>query len=81
MVTHEEIDEFFRRLPAAAAAPAAGKQKSPDQSRQLLSAFNKITDPRLRRELLTLIEIVSQMPEVLQRGSDRNLAGVLAQMH
>jgi hypothetical protein len=75
MVKHEEIDVFFRRLIASAPAPQANRQDDLDQSGQLLSAFNKITDPRLRQEVLLLIEIVAQMPE--RRGRWRE--GALAQ--
>ncbi len=81
MVTHEEVDEFFRRLLAGVSARAERKQESPDQSRQLLTAFSKIRDPRLRQELLILIEIVSQMPELLQNKPDRWVQTALAQMH
>ncbi len=77
MVTHEEVDEFFRRL-------LAGIDRRPDptdQSKQLLSAFNKIRDPRLRQELLILIEIVSQKPEILQSKRERWVKGALAPVH
>ncbi len=77
MVTHEEVDEFFRRL--LAGIPGDRKPDPCDQSKQLLSAFNKIRDPRLRQELLILIEIVSQKPELLQ--SKRWMKGALAPMH
>ncbi len=68
-VKHEEVDEFFRRLLAGAAGgPGVEKQHDAiDQSRQLMSAFNKITDPRLRQELVVLMEIVAKMPELLHR--------------
>jgi hypothetical protein len=81
MVKHEEIDEFFRRLLAGVTAPLETKPDAIDQSRQLISAFNRITDPNLRQELLVLIEIVSQMPDVMQRRQDRWLKGRLAQVH
>jgi hypothetical protein len=66
-IKHEEVDEFFRRLLAGAAQSAEKQPDAIDQSRQLMSAFNKISDPRLRQELVVLIEIVSKMPELLQR--------------
>ncbi len=88
MVTHEEVDEFFRRLLAGVAqterkqpAQPERKQETPDQSRQLLTAFSKIRDPRLRQELLILIEIVSQMPELLQNKGERWVQTALAQVH
>ncbi len=88
MVTHEEVDEFFRRLLAGVVqterkelAQAERKQHSPDQSKQLLTAFNRISDPRLRQELLILIEIVSQMPDLLQNKRERWVQAALAQVH
>lgn len=78
MVKHEEVDEFFRRLLAGISAEQT--PAPPDQSKQLLSAFNRIRDPRLRQELLILIEIVSQRPELLQ-SKGRWPKGVLAPMH
>ena len=85
MVTHDEVDEFFRRLLAGVPAPLDPKSDSIDQTRQLLSAFNKISDPRLRQELLVLIEIVSEKPELLQRKREtkreRWVKGRLAQVH
>lgn len=78
MVKHEEVDEFFRRLLAGISAEHA--PAPPDQSQQLLSAFNRITDPRLRQELLILIEIVSQKPELLQ-SKGHWPKGALAPMH
>ncbi len=79
MVTNEEVDEFFRRL--LAGIPADRKVDLSDQSKQLLSAFNRIRDPRLRQELLILIEIVSQKPELLQGKSERWVRGTLAPVH
>ncbi len=81
MVTHEEVDEFFRRLLAGVSTQAERKREAPDQSKQLLTAFSKIRDPRLRQELLILIEIVSQMPELLQGKRERWLQTALAQVH
>ncbi len=71
MMKREEIDELFRRLLSGVAAPVDGRQDAIDQSRQLLAAFNKIEDPSLRQELVLLIEIISQMPEVLERKRER----------
>lgn len=79
MVTHEEVDEFFRRL--LAGIPAERKSDPFDQSRQLLSAFNKIRDPRLRQELLILIEIISRKPELLQGKRGRWVEGALSPVH
>jgi hypothetical protein len=79
MVTHEEVDEFFRRL--LAGIPAERKPDPFDESRQLLSAFNKIRDPRLRQEFLILIEIISQKPELLQGKREHWVKGTLAHMH
>jgi hypothetical protein len=81
MIKHEEIDEFFRRLLAGVTAPVDGKQDPVDQSHQLVSAFNRINDPRLRQELLVLIEIVAQMPELLSHRHGRWHKGRLAQVH
>ncbi|HWJ17894.1 MAG TPA: hypothetical protein VNR65_04105 [Geobacterales bacterium] len=81
MVTHEEVDEFFRRLLAGIPARAERRPDPVDQSRQLLTAFNKIRDPRLRQELLVLIEIVSQKPELLQAKREHWAKGTLAPMH
>ncbi len=75
-VKHEEVDEFFRRLLAGAAGPLDKKQDAIDQSRQLVAAFNRITDPRLRQELVVLIEIVAKMPEIIQRRRGAGLAQV-----
>jgi hypothetical protein len=79
MVTHEEVDEFFRRL--LAGIPTEPKPDPCDESRQLLSAFNKIRDPRLRQEFLILIEIISQKPELLQGKRERWMKGTLAHVH
>jgi hypothetical protein len=81
MVTHEEVDEFFRRLLAGIPARADRRPDPVDQSKQLLSAFNRIRDPRLRQELLILIEIVSQKPELLQAKRERWEEGTLTPMH
>jgi len=79
MVTPEEVDEFFRRLLAGI---SADRRPDPaDQSKQLLSAFNKIRDPRLRQELLILIEILSQKPEILESKRERWVKGALAPVH
>jgi hypothetical protein len=80
-VKHEEIDEFFRRLLAGAIPPNQDKQDGIDQSRQLVSAFNKIADPKLRQELLVLIEIVSRMPELMQHRRDRWVKGGFVGVH
>jgi hypothetical protein len=66
-IKHEEVDEFFRRLLAGAGGSGDKQHDAIDQSRQLMTAFNKITDPRLRQELVVLIEIVAQMPDLLHR--------------
>ena len=92
MVKHKEVDEFFRRLrppahantvlPAnASPLPAERKSYASLECRQLLSAFNKIEDPRLRQELLVLIEIVAKMPGFLPSRGDRWLEGRLAKVH
>ncbi len=81
MVKPEEVDVFFRRLVAGPAAPQANTQNANDQSGQLLSAFNKIADPRLRQEVVLLIEIVAQMPEALQARGGPSPRGALAQVH
>ncbi len=81
MVTHEEVDEFFRRLLAGVSAREERKKVSIDQSKQLLTAFSKIRDPRLRQELLILIEIVSQMPELLQNNRKGWVQAALAPIH
>jgi hypothetical protein len=67
----DEIDELFRCLLSDIPATTDSRKDGVEQSQQLLSAFNKIEDPRLRRELVLLIEILSQMPEVLQRRRER----------
>ncbi len=66
MITREKIDDLFRCLLAGVNSPKDDRQVRADQSHQLLSAFNKIDDSKLRQELLVLIEIVSTMPELLQ---------------
>jgi hypothetical protein len=73
-IKHEEVDEFFRRLLAGAGGPAENKPDAIDQSRQLVAAFNRITDPHLRQELVLLIEIVAKMPDIISRR--RGLAQV-----
>ena len=70
MINREKIDDLFRFLLAGVSAPADDRQVRVDQSRQLLSAFNRIDDSQLRQELLVLIEIVSTMPELLQRKGE-----------
>jgi hypothetical protein len=67
MINREQIDELFRYLLAGVSAPRDDRQVRMDQSQQMLSAFNRIDDAELRQELVVLMEIVSQMPEVLQR--------------
>ncbi len=81
MVKPEEVDEFFRRLLAGPPAPQEVKKNASDQSGQLLSAFNKITDPRLRQEVLLLIEIVAQMPDAVPARGRAWPEGALAQVH
>jgi hypothetical protein len=68
-------------LLAGVSAPADDRQVRVDQSRQLLSAFNRIEDSQLRQELLVLIEIVSTMPELLQRKRKPLAITQAAQVH
>ena len=81
MINREKIDDLFRFLLAGVSAPADDRQVRVDQSRQLLSAFNRINDSQLRQELLVLIEIVSNMPELLQRKRDNLAITQAAQVH
>jgi hypothetical protein len=81
MINREKIDDLFRFLLAGVSAPADDRQVRVDQSRQLLSAFNRINDSQLRQELLVLIEIVSSMPEPLQRNRDTLAIAQAAQFH
>jgi hypothetical protein len=81
MINREKIDDLFRFLLAGVSAPADDRQVRVDQSRQLLSAFNRINDSQLRQELLVLIEIVSDMPELLQRKRDGLAIAQAAQIH
>ena len=67
MINREKIDELFRFLLAGVAAPVDDRRVRFTQSQQLLSAFNRIDDYNLRQELIVLIEIVSKMPDILQR--------------
>ncbi|MBI4725347.1 MAG: hypothetical protein HY765_10325 [Rhodomicrobium sp.] len=81
MIERKEIDELFRCLLAGVASPAGDQQTKLEQSRQLLSAFNGIDDMQLRQELVLLMEIVSRMPEVLQRKRDSWGKTTLAKVH
>jgi hypothetical protein len=81
MINREKIDDLFRYLLAGVSAPVDDRQVRMDQSRQLLSAFNKIDDSKLRQELLVLIEIVSNMPELLQGKRDGWGKAKVAQIH
>jgi hypothetical protein len=81
MINREKIDDLFRFLLAGVSAPADDRQVRVDQSRQLLSAFNRIDDSQLRQELLVLIEIVSNMPELLQRKREGWVTTQPAQIH
>jgi hypothetical protein len=81
MINREKIDDLFRFLLAGVSAPADDRQVRVDQSRQLLSAFNRIDDSQLRQELLVLIEIVSNMPELLQQKREGWIATQPAQIH
>jgi len=81
MVNREKLDDLFRFLLAGVSAPADDRQVRVDQSRQLLSAYNRINDSQLRQELLVLIEIVSTMPELLQRKHDGLTITQAAQIH
>jgi hypothetical protein len=81
MINREKIDDLFRFLLAGVSAPADDRQVRVDQSRQLLSAYNRINDSQLRQELLVLIEIVSTMPELLQRKSEPLAITQAAQIH
>jgi len=81
MINREKIDDLFRFLLAGVSAPVDDRQVRVDQSRQLLSAFNRIDDTQLRQELLVLIEIVSSMPELLQRKREPLAITQAAQIH
>jgi hypothetical protein len=81
MINREQIDELFRYLLAGVAVPRDDRQARVDQSKQLLCAFNRIEDADLRQELLVLIEIVSQMPEVLQSKRESWGKHKIAQFH
>ncbi len=81
MIECEEIDELFRCLLAGVAHPVDERRTRLDQSRQLLSAFNGIEDTQLRQELVLLIEIVSKMPEILERKKDGWNHKTLAHIH
>lgn len=79
MISSEDIDELFRCLLAGVAAPADDGQLRFDQSRQLLLAFERIGDCKLRQELILLIEIVSKMPDALHKNC--NKMPPLTQLH
>jgi len=81
MINREQIDELFRYLLAGVSAPRDDRQARMDQSRQILSAFNRIDDAELRQELVVLMEIVAKMPEVLHRRRDRWAKLKIAQFH
>jgi hypothetical protein len=81
MINREQIDELFRYLLAGVAAPRDDRQIRADQSRQMLSAFNRIDDAELRQELVVLMEIVARMPEVLKGNRDYMGQYKLAQVH
>lgn len=81
MTTRDEVDELFRCLLAGITSRQEIQRSVPEQARQLLAAFSKIEDPRIRQELIVLVEIVSQMPEVLQRKKQRWGTRMLAQVH
>jgi hypothetical protein len=77
----DEMDDLFRCLLSDVSSTADSRQSRAEQSQQLLSAFNRIEDPKLRRELVLLIEIVSQMPEGSQQGRPRRRKTKLVQIH
>lgn len=77
----DEMDELFRYLLSDVGSAAGGCKSAADQSLQLLTAFNRIADPKLRRELVLLIEIVSQMPEAAQRSRLRLRPAKPARIH
>jgi hypothetical protein len=81
MINREQIDELFRYLLAGVSSARDDGQARIDQSRQMLSAFSRIDDPDLRQELVVLMEIVAQMPEVLQRKRDEWGKLKLSQLH
>jgi hypothetical protein len=81
MINREKVDDLFRYLLAGVSTPVDERQVRMDQSRQLLSAFNRIDDSKLRQELLVLIEIVSNMPELLQRNREGWAKPKVAQIH
>ncbi len=79
MLKREEMDDLFRCLFAGISTRT--EQSDAAQSQQLLSAFDRINDHRLRRELVLLVEIIAQMPELLERRRDHWDHGAVAQIH
>ncbi len=81
MVERNDIDDIFRCLLSDISARVDSPQRRYDESCKLLSAFHAIQDCRLRQELVTLIEIISQMPDALQDLRSRSVRGQLAAVH
>ncbi len=81
MLNREQIDDLFRCLLAGIAAPVDERQQRFDQSRQLLSAFSRIDDSRIRQELVLLIGLVSKMPNYLQQNHGPWASATPAQIH
>lgn len=79
MLKREEMDDLFRYL--FAGLPARTEQSGAPQSQQLLSAFDRIDDHRLRRELVLLVELIAKMPGFLDRRNDCLEYGNVAQLH
>jgi hypothetical protein len=81
MIKREDIDDLFRCLLSGIAAPVDARQVRFEQSQQLLYAFNRIEDSKLRQELILLIEIVSKMPEALNARREVWGNTIAAQLH
>jgi hypothetical protein len=82
MIDGKELDDLFRCLLAGVRTPADDVKHRYEQSRQLLLAFDKISDSELRQELIVLIEIVSKMPEALRKNCASKLGvPALQQFH
>ncbi len=65
MFDRSDLEKWSKRLDEAERKVASQSSRVHQQPQELLAAFEKISNPVLREQLIILIEIISERPELL----------------
>jgi hypothetical protein len=74
MIDRRDLEKWAKRLTEAERKVATHASRVHQQPQDLLAAFNKISNPVLREQLVILIEIVAERPELLPPHDALSLA-------